>query len=76
MYGCDICQDVCPWNKYARPHNEAAFNPSEAFLALSAERLEGMSVEEYQSIFKGSAVKRAKYSGLKRNLEALKKNQK
>lgn len=72
IYGCDTCQEVCPWNRYARPHKTEAFNPSQALLDLSAEKLEHMTVEEYQYIFKGSAVKRAKFSGLKRNLAALK----
>lgn len=72
-YGCDICQLVCPWNRYARPHKTAEFVPSQAFLDLSFERLDNLTVEEYQQIFKGSAVKRAKFSGLKRNLEALKR---
>lgn len=71
-YGCDICQLVCPWNKYARPHKTVEFMPQQAFLDLSFERLEDMTVEGYQQIFRGSAVKRAKFSGLKRNLEALK----
>ncbi len=72
FYGCDICQQVCPWNKYARPHKTIEFDPSQAFLDLSFDKLDNLSVEEYQQIFKGSAVKRAKYAGLKRNLEALK----
>ena len=72
FYGCDICQQVCPYNRYARPNRTEEFNPSEAFLDLSFDKLNNLTVEEYQSIFKGSAVKRAKYSGLKRNLEALK----
>lgn len=72
FYGCDICQQVCPWNHYARPHTTAEFNPSQSFLDLSYDKLDAMTVEEYQTIFKGSAVKRAKYSGLKRNLAALK----
>lgn len=72
FYGCDICQQVCPWNKYARPHKTKEFDPSQAFLDLSFDKLDNLSVEEYQQIFKGSAVKRAKYAGLKRNLEALK----
>lgn len=72
FYGCDICQQVCPWNRYARPHKTVEFDPSQAFLDLSFEKLDNLSVEEYQQIFKGSAVKRAKYAGLKRNLEALK----
>lgn len=72
FYGCDICQQVCPWNRYARPHDTEAFNPSQAFLDLSHGKLESLTIEEYQQIFKGSAVKRAKYTGLKRNLEALK----
>lgn len=75
FYGCDICQQVCPYNRYARPHKTEEFNPSEAFLDLSADKLENMTVEEYRSIFKGSAVKRAKFSGLKRNLGALKGGQ-
>ncbi len=74
VYGCDICQQVCPWNRYARPHKTEEFNPSQAFLGLSYEKLENLTVEEYRQIFKGSAVKRAKYMGLKRNLYALKQN--
>lgn len=72
FYGCDICQQVCPWNRYSRPHKTEEFKPSSAFIGLSFERLENFTEEEYRQIFKGSAVKRAKCSGLKRNLEALK----
>lgn len=72
IYGCDICQQVCPWNRYAKPHNTPAFNPNESFMDLSFQRLEELTVEEYQQIFKGSAVKRAKFTGLMRNLDALK----
>lgn len=72
FYGCDICQQICPWNRYARPHTTPDLAPSQAFLDLSFDRLESMTREEYQQIFKGSAVKRAKYEGLQRNLEALK----
>jgi len=74
LYGCDICQMVCPWNKYASPHNIKEFDPKDAFLELSADKLEDLTVDEYRSIFKGSAVKRAKFDGLKRNLAAIKKN--
>ena len=76
FYGCDICQQVCPWNRYSQPHRTAEFNPSQAFLDLSFDRLDNLSVEDYQKIFKGSAVKRAKFTGLKRNLEALRQNMK
>ena len=76
FYGCDICQQVCPWNRYSRPHQVQEFAPSQSFLDLSFEKMENLSIEEYRQIFKGSAVKRAKYSGLKRNLEALRKRDK
>lgn len=72
IYGCDACQQVCPWNRYATANRTAEFAPSEAFLAISEEYLERMNVEEYQQLFKGSAVKRAKLEGLKRNLAMLK----
>lgn len=70
-YGCDICQQVCPWNRYSQPHKTKEFNPSDAFLDLSFDKLDELTEEEYRTIFKGSAVKRAKYWGLKRNLEAI-----
>ncbi len=74
FYGCDICQQVCPWNRYSRPHGTKEFDPSQAFLDLSYDKLDNLTEEEYRRIFKGSAVKRAKFNGLKRNLEALKQS--
>lgn len=71
VYGCDICQIVCPWNRYARPHDTPEFNPSEEFLSLDYEKLHEMDEETYRQIFRKSAVKRAKFSGLKRNVNAL-----
>ncbi|BES62555.1 tRNA epoxyqueuosine(34) reductase QueG [Dysgonomonas capnocytophagoides] len=76
MYGCDICQLVCPWNRYARPHTTEEFNPKAEFLSLDYDSMANMQVEDYQRIFKGSAVKRAKYSGLMRNIKALADNKK
>ena len=74
FYGCDICQQVCPWNKYAKPHNVEEFNPSEAFLDLDEHNIATLSIEEYQRTFKGSAVKRAKLTGLQRNLAVWRQN--
>lgn len=74
FYGCDICQQVCPWNRYSRPHGTKKFDPSQAFPDLSYDKLDNLTEEEYRRIFKGSAVKRAKFNGLKRNLEALKQS--
>lgn len=74
FYGCDICQQICPWNRYAKPHRTEEFIPNPELLALDRERIEEMTLEDYQRIFKGSAMKRAKYNGLKRNLAALTKN--
>lgn len=74
FYGCDICQQVCPWNRYSRLHGTKEFDPSQAFLDLSYDKLDNLTEEEYRRIFKGSAVKRAKFNGLKRNLEALKQS--
>lgn len=71
VYGCDICQQVCPWNKYARPHQIEEFKPLTEILSFTQLSMENMSVEDYQRIFKGSAVKRAKYQGLMRNVKAL-----
>lgn len=73
VYGCDICQKVCPWNRYARPHNTPELNPSDEFLSLDYERLQEMNEDTYRQIFRNSSVKRAKYSGLKRNIEAISK---
>ncbi len=71
-FGCDICQDVCPWNKFAEPHNEPAFDPHPDLLGMSQRDWEEITEELYRELFKHSAVKRAKYSGLKRNLDFLK----
>ena len=71
MFGCDICQDVCPWNKFSVLHNEPAFQP-DGVLDLSKRDWEEITEETFRKVFKNSAVKRAKFSGLKRNMEFLK----
>lgn len=68
IFGCDICQDVCPWNRMSEPHREAAFEPGEQLKQMTSEDWEKLDKETFNKIFKHSAVKRTKYSGLKRNI--------
>ena len=72
MFGCDICQDVCPWNRFSKAHNEEAFKPESGLLDLNAKELTEITDEVFKKVFKGSAVKRTKYVGLKRNIDFLK----
>ncbi len=71
VYGCDICQKVCPWNRFAVPHNTPEFNPSDGFLSLDAEKLRKMTEDDFRSLFRHSAVRRAGFEGLRRNIRAL-----
>ncbi len=71
MFGCDICQDVCPWNRFATPHNESSFEPTENLLSMTKNEWLDVTEEVFNTIFKKSAVKRAKYIGLKRNIDFL-----
>jgi epoxyqueuosine reductase len=73
MFGCDICQDVCPWNRFSKPHNETAFKPENGLLELDKDDLTEITDEVFKKVFKGSAVKRTKYTGLKRNIDFLKR---
>ncbi len=74
VYGCDICQKVCPWNRDAMSHNIPEFMPSDAFLKLDLEQVMEMDEDRWNHIFRQSAVKRAKLSGLKRNASAISKS--
>jgi epoxyqueuosine reductase len=71
MFGCDICQDVCPWNKFAKPHQEKLFQPSTTLLSMNKKEWEEITAETFQVLFKNSAVKRTKFEGLKRNINWL-----
>jgi epoxyqueuosine reductase len=67
VFGCDICQDVCPWNRKAPATEVAEFQPREGLVNPALEWLAGMTAEEFREKFRGSAVRRAKRSGLRRN---------
>ena len=71
-FGCDVCQDICPWNRFSIPHHEIAFNNQTGLLNLSNDEWCELTEETFNTIFKNSAVKRTKYKGLKRNLEFIK----
>lgn len=72
MFGCDICQQVCPINSQAKQHNESQFLPSLDLLNMNRKDWEELTEETFKKLFKGSPVKRTKYSGLKRNIEFIK----
>lgn len=72
MFGCDICQDVCPWNRFSKPHSEPKFNPHDQLLKMSKADWEDISEDIFRELFRNSAVKRTKNSGLVRNIEFLK----
>ena len=71
MFGCDVCQDVCPWNRFSKSTKETAFKPHENLLKMSKTDWEDLTEEVFRELFKNSAVKRTKFQGLKRNIEFL-----
>ena len=72
MFGCDICQDVCPWNRFSKAHNEPLFNPHPELLSMTKKDWEEITEDVFRELFRKSAVKRTKFDGLKRNIEFLK----
>lgn len=72
LYGCDTCQQVCPWNRFVTPTTEKAFSPHPDIFKLRKENLPALTREEYNCIFKHSAVKRAKYEGMMRTIKQIK----
>ena len=73
VFGCDICQDVCPWNRFSQPHSEPAFNPNAELENMEIGSWEELTQETFSKVFKSSALKRTKYAGLRRNIEFVKK---
>ncbi|MFI8603305.1 tRNA epoxyqueuosine(34) reductase QueG [Cellulophaga baltica] len=71
-FGCDVCQDVCPWNRFSKPHKEPLFNPHPDLLSLTKKDWEEITEDVFRKVFQKSAVKRTKFSGLKRNIDFLK----
>jgi epoxyqueuosine reductase len=72
MFGCDVCQDVCPWNRFSVLNREPAFQPNSQLREMTRRDWEEITEEVFKKVFKNSAVKRAKFSGLKRNIDFLK----
>jgi epoxyqueuosine reductase len=69
MFGCDVCQDVCPWNRFSKPTQETAFTPISEVLNLTTSQWQELSEESFRKIFKNSTIKRSKYNGIRRNLK-------
>ena len=73
IFGCDICQDVCPWNRFSKPHQEPLFNSNHEFLSISKNDWIEMTKETFNKVFKNSALKRSGFDGIKRNIEFIKR---
>lgn len=71
FYGCDRCQKACPWNRFAKPNDTPELQPSDELLHMTREKWKNLTEEDYRRLFKGSAVKRAKYTGIMRNINAM-----
>jgi epoxyqueuosine reductase len=71
-FGCDVCQDVCPWNRFSKAHNEPLFQANPELLSYSKKDWEEITSETFQKVFKDSPLKRTKWEGLKRNIQFLK----
>lgn len=71
VFGCDVCQDVCPWNSFSMPHKEPAFEDKRGLLDMTVQDWQQITETSFQKLFKQSAVKRTKFVGLRRNLDAL-----
>ena len=71
-FGCDVCQDVCPWNRFSKPHSEPLFDPHPELLRMTRKDWEEITEETFRKVFKNSAVKRTKFDGLTRNIDFLK----
>ena len=72
MFGCDTCQDVCPWNRFSKPTQEAAFSPIPEILNLSTAEWKAMTEDSFRKIFRHSPLKRSKFRGIQRNLNFIK----
>lgn len=70
-FGCDICQDVCPWNRFSKPHKEPLFDPNSHLLSMSKKDWEEITEDTFKHVFKDSPLKRSKYSGITRNIKFL-----
>ena len=74
MFGCDVCQDVCPWNRFSKPHAEPLFQAHPELLSMSKKDWDEITEDVFKKVFKKSAVKRTKFSGLQRNIQFLKED--
>jgi epoxyqueuosine reductase len=72
MFGCDICQDVCPWNRFSKPHKEDGFTALPEIFNLTSREWEDMNEDMFAKLFRNSPLKRSKYKGIKRNISFLK----
>ncbi|HJT73727.1 MAG TPA: 4Fe-4S double cluster binding domain-containing protein, partial [Chitinophaga sp.] len=68
MFGCDVCQDVCPWNRFSKPNKTPEFTPIPEILNFTTKQWEELTEEEFRKIFRHSPMKRSKYAGIRRNL--------
>lgn len=75
IFGCDICQDVCPWNRFSKAHQEPLFNPHPDLLSMNKEDWVSLDEDRFQELFRKSAVKRTKYLGLTRNIDFVSKTE-